>query len=447
MRPALRDPSTWWIAGYSCLVLLLLPLQSLWLDEILQLMATRSSFHALMSGYASHSAGQSPLEPVQQFLLIKIFGYSVWVARLPAALGSIFACIGIVRLARSAGSSSPWITFLLFASFPLQLRYATEARPYSQMLCVAVWLTIIAVNLIARIEARCVSGYLALLVIGLYCQPFVVFVAIAHASYAVITRRFRAAITFGLCTAADAVLYLPWYLQSRHNWQVEVNTVQLHFHWESKLPLLILRELVGTGYIGTVLLAFAIVSGWRRPSSCVRPDRLFWLFCIFIPIVLAVATDARFDYFFAIRQVIIVLPAIAILATSGMSHSPRSAAGCLAAALLLLNLGYSIRWFTKPRENWDAAAAIVSDAVDSGACVIAPEKTIGFFAFFRPGLPSHECNERSFNQSKVVELAISPYVHDADQERSKIRDLLMRSGFQGPGVERFANPKVIEFRR
>src|ERR1700733_2337150 len=66
----------------------------LWLDEILQLMDTRQpSATRLMAGLPYRAPGNAPLGYLVQQAALRIAGYSVWRARLPAVLfggGAIF---------------------------------------------------------------------------------------------------------------------------------------------------------------------------------------------------------------------------------------------------------------------------------------------------------------------------------------------------------------------
>jgi hypothetical protein len=113
--------------------------------------------------------------------------------------------------------------------------------------------------------------------------------------------------------------YLPWYLHSRGYWKQEIDVDQLHFHLQAKLALLIPRELTGAGYFGTLLVVLLALYGllhWRKDRS----DRLLWLAVIVTPVGLAVLADLVFDHFFAIRQVIFVLPPLAIACAAGLER-------------------------------------------------------------------------------------------------------------------------------
>jgi hypothetical protein len=425
----------WLLAVYAVVLLLLLPLQSLWLDELMEAVATRpNTLMGLLTGYALHSAGQSPLGSVEQWFSVHAFGFSNLTARLPAALSGILAIWGLLRLAKRTGVAKPWLCALLLATLPLQLRYVTEARPYSQAMCVSVWLTYFALELSADSTAALVS-YFAILCIGLYTQPFVIFAAAAHVCWMISVNK-RAALKQIIAAAVACLAYLPWYFLARGHWSQEVNAEDLHFHWQAKLPLLILRELLGSGYIGTMLaLAFAAYA-WRAPEK--KPEKRLLLLTVLVPITLTVFADTAFDYFFAIRQVITVLPALVILIAYGLERvESRKLAVAAAVLFLLLNAGYSLRWFTKPREDWKRAAQTMAANIGPTGCFLpVPDGTASYYSFFRPDLTGRTCGT---NLPGTVVVAVSPYVHD----RSQPNALLTNLAAQGYAVTRLlAAPEI-----
>jgi 4-amino-4-deoxy-L-arabinose transferase-like glycosyltransferase len=414
----------WWIlAGYAVLILVLLPLQSLWLDELMAVVATAGlPLHSVVTGYAAHSAGQSPLGALEQAAAADLIGYSTFAVRLPAAIAGVFTCAGVLVLARKAGLRRPSLALLIFASLPLALRYAAEARPYSQALCIAVWLTVVFLRHIQMPKLHLLAIYTLLLAIGLYTQPYVLFVAAAQTAFLALRRRWVLLVPVLAAILMAVGAYVPWYLHSRVFWRQEVNASQLHFHLQPKLAILIPRELLGSGYLGTAVVVFLSAYGlsYLRKQEA---DRLLWLAMIVVPLGLAIAADVFFDYFFAIRQVIFVLPPLAIASAAGLERLSQEKRGRLAVAfgalVLALNTGYAIRWFTKPRENWAAAAGDLKHSVDSGACFLAvPAESSTYYEFFEPALKGHECTATDLNQAPTVSVSISPYQVDPDAERT-----------------------------
>lgn len=430
-----RNRTAWFVlVGYGVVLLLLLPLRPLWLDELMEVVATaRLPIHDVIAGYAAHSAGQSPLGAAEQAFSIAILGFSSFAARIPAALANLLGCVGILFLAGRAGLLRAWIPLVLLASFPIVLRYGTEARPYSQALCIAAWLNLVFVELEKRPGVRLLVIYGLLLAIGLYTQPYVLFAAAAHGAFLAVRKRWSVLLPMAAVTLAAGCAYLPWYLHSRGFWKQEIEASQLHFHLQAKLALLIPRELIGAGYIGTLVVALLSIYGFAYFSKR-GDDWLLWFLNVVVPICMIVLADLVFDYFFAIRQVIFVLPALAILAAGGLERLWEERGGRLALAvaglLFALDTGYAIRQFTKPRENWSAAAEVLHRYVQSGACVIAlPSGSSEYFEFFRPDLKGHQCGSLRAGKVTSVAVAVSPYLIDRASE-AETRAQLRAAGFR-----------------
>jgi hypothetical protein len=129
-----------------------------------------------------------------------------------------------------------------------------------------------------------------------------------------------------------------------------------------------------------------------------------------VPIALALAADAAFGYFVASRQIIWVLPAVAVLAAQGIAQKPRIAVP-IAVLLALFCIHQSYRFFTAPRENWQVAANALSAEVQNGACllVVPPEQKYSY-EFFRPTLADTHC------PSPRTVVAFTPYATNTQRE-------------------------------
>jgi uncharacterized membrane protein len=440
---------------YTGLVFALLPLQPLWLDELMQTADSRySSLSKLLGEDIPRTAGQVPLAYLLQKCSISWLGYSTFSARLPAALMGVLACVGVYQLAKWANIRRRWLCLALFATLPLQLRYSTEARPYSQALSVAVWLTVVFFELRERQSKSLFCVYTALCVVGLYTQPFTLFILAAHGLYALV--EMLSAGGFGLVrnvTVAGALsvsLFMPWYLFAKAGWRTDVNGSDLHFHMHAKLPLEVLRELTGAGYIETLLVLLLCFYGLRF-STISRLSKWFWALAGIVPGMLALFADAAFDYFFAIRQMIFVLPPLIVLTTLGLEALERNGrarlAGLLAVVLLVLNIGYSTRWFMKPKEDWGQAAARLDHARNSGACLVfLPASSVRYYEFYVPGLDKADCQAAGFSKTNAVFAAISPYFRNADGE-SSLRGQLQSQGFVLASSPSKQEPRVLIFHR
>ena len=142
----MRKPWAWplfCVLAYAACLAWLLPRLPLSLDEILDLIALRSHGWRELMVNIGRNAGGTPLSYLARLPLIHWFGESRFAARFPSALFSVAACCGVFLLARRLGLRWPLLAALVFATFPLQFRYALEARAYSQALCLSVWSTVL----------------------------------------------------------------------------------------------------------------------------------------------------------------------------------------------------------------------------------------------------------------------------------------------------------------
>ena len=129
----------WWYGLFACYALVALAcagLRPLWLDEVLQLIATSS--HGLDDFMRSmgRNPGASPLGYLTQRPFVLAGTTSPLWARFPSVLFSILSCWAVARICREL--KMPQISLVamgLFMAMPLQFRYAAEGRPYSEALC------------------------------------------------------------------------------------------------------------------------------------------------------------------------------------------------------------------------------------------------------------------------------------------------------------------------
>ena len=146
-----------------------------------------------------------------------------------------------------------------------------------------------------------------------------------------------------------------------------------------------------------------------------RSKKTLLLLMVVVPIGFSLLADSLSGYFVAIRQAIFILPSMALLVCIGVEHIARRAGGriaLLAAALLLTaSLAYDVRWFNKPREDWQRAADRVNESVHEGSCaVLIPERTAQIFLFFHPSLIHRIYSEEAdFSTCPRVAVVMSHY--------------------------------------
>jgi 4-amino-4-deoxy-L-arabinose transferase-like glycosyltransferase len=391
------------LAFYACALATLLPVLSLWLDEIYDLIVARMDHLADVLDYVPHVSGNVPLNYVIQFASVHLLGFSAFTGRLPSAICSVMACAGVFVLAKRMGLRWPLLATAIFALFPLQLRYALEARPYELALYLSIWATVAFLRVLDRPGSMSRAALYGLCIdAGLFTFPYILFVPLAHFAWAGLvslrTRNRQPLMAVALALGIAGLIFAPWYLHSAASWRTAVAIGQLKGTIGLRAVPMILRELIAAGYIGSLLVLAGFVCGLTR-----RQDWPLWLLYLLAPIVCAVAADAWFGYFLAIRQMIFVLAPLALLFAAGVEALPCRPAAILTTALLIALVIGNISFFRRVREDWRTAAVILA----SETCVLySPPDSRNLYAFFVPDLQNRECAP---GQQPRVALAISPY--------------------------------------
>jgi hypothetical protein len=468
-----RMLTRWWVLVYLITLLALLPVRSLWLDEILDLPAVRDLSISGLLRDVPHNAGGVPLSYFSQAVAVRLFGFSAFSGRLPSAVFSVLGCIGMILLARQIGLRYRLVVALVFCTFPLQFRYALEARPYSQALCIGIWLTVLLLQLLqsakgasqpvlrefhGRSESKWAAAYGLLLAAGLYAQPYTLFVSACHWLWLFLRRRdpeAKALLPLSLAIVFAAISFLPWYLWARVDWRHSAEHGHFSFHFGWKTFALVLREITGAGYVGIALVLLACVVAWRTEVLQKRHRVLLCLYAI-VPVIGALCADANFGYFVAIRQMIFVLAPLALLVAAGfegLALRGQQLGGWLLIALLLVtNVTGDVRYLLRPREDWGAAASQIAklttpspdaSTITRGCVIFVPPSSAPFYEFFDRDITRRQCPAELRERDPVV-LAISPYeaqpAYDATRKALRLAGFFKRSvsNQNGPRIEIFA---------
>jgi uncharacterized membrane protein len=415
------------LGAITCVPAIILPL---WLDEILQLLGTRDLGISALLNYVAENAGGVPLGYLTQAATIHLVGYSVFAARLPSIVFGVLSYFGFGVFVLQAKLLWPSIGLLLFALLPLQIRYASEARPYEQALCLTTWCSVLFLEIVARPRAWKSVAYVLFVICAVYTQPFGLFVVVAHLSWSVLTWKSERMPQFGqpisnagIAAIAGGLAFLPWFFFARNHWHQAISSAGTGTGMNLKTPLLIFREITGAGFPGAVLISILVFIGLTATGRS-RNERLFWGLALTTPMLLTVSADAAFGYFFAIRQLIFVLPALAMLAAFGLDAymaKHEKAAVTVVTALFLTFLYSNFRFLTRPREDWQQASKMVETEVRTGACYDPlPESSGSLFEFFYPSLARHRCATTAQEHETVV--ATSPYanLNEIEQRRTEL---------------------------
>ena len=137
---------------------------------------------------------------------------------------------------------------------------------------------------------------------------------------------------------------------------------------------------------------------------------LLW---IVVPVPLVMLANTLFHYFFAIRQLLFIVPPLCVLAGEGLEALQRGWRPLVAVALLAAACVYDVRWFGHSKEDWQLPAAAARRLVVPGTCVFAaPRSAADLYRLYEPSLPF--CAADSPGKASV--LLVSPYATEEDRE-------------------------------
>jgi uncharacterized membrane protein len=381
----------------------------LWLDEILQLIETRETSVSEMIVHLPRNSGAAPLGYLMQQATFKVAGYSVFWARFPSVIFASLTVFCVALLGAELGLKRSWVGAMFFAVFPLTLRYAAESRVYSQALFFSVLATLFYLRMARRPTWAKAGTYWFALTAAAYSQPYSASVGLAHILWSLTCRDRKMTVLGGAAFTLGITAFLPWFMYSKDQWDASLLPNALHFCATVKTPLMLFRELAGAGYWGSGLLLILCALAIKGKHS--SPDvRSLLILLIAAPIAAVLGADVLFDYFLAARQFIWVLPAVAILVAAAIERYAR--AGVMLGALLgTVCIWQSMRYFTGPHENWEAAASAIAKHVELGAClVVAPREDARLYEFFQQRLSPADCG------SPTMVLAITPYTTSAQRQ-------------------------------
>lgn len=182
------------------------------------------------------------------------------------------------------------------------------------------------------------------------------------------------------------------------------------FTWSTSLLALLFRECVGDGYpaaVPAVILAgVAAVAIARRPF---RDPTLPLIAAVLASVILALAADAKFNYFFAIRQVIYMVPFLLLLAAEGATilwakKRYRAPVAVLATLFVAAAITKDYRHLTDRKENWNQLSVRLSEAVQGGCILFPGGDGAGVYTVFRPEIAHQVCDPGLSSRRIIVPL-------------------------------------------
>ncbi len=396
--------------------------QSLWYDEGVTVTLAQRTLLALTQWTARD------IQPPLYYYVIwgwgRLAGWSEWSLRFPSAcFGALAVPLLAILARRLTGCRLPsLLAGLLVALHPLLIYYAQEARMYTLLvalsLVAAYWL--LCLREPAQSGWRNWLGYGLVATLAVYTHYFAFFLLLAL-GVAFLLDQFLARnsalrrsqlLRFVVTHLLIALLYLAWigplwqqfttdtsYWQGRLKLWEALRTVALRFtSGETTLeatgkPLLLVFAIMTLGLIG--------VMAWRaRTDQRVGRTLLYSLCWLAIPL-LGVLGLAAFVPKFNVRYVLLALPGLLLLWSSGISllltqyRSPLigRVIGLICTLLLIVSFGSATRnWFVDPaftKAQWREVASYVrAHAQPDEAVVLVSGHAWPIWDYYAPDLPA-----------------------------------------------------------
>jgi 4-amino-4-deoxy-L-arabinose transferase-like glycosyltransferase len=153
-------------AAASCAILtfcaILRPLQ---LDEVLQLIGTRTRHLTAVFDWLRYSPGSVPGGYVMQWACMRVAGFSNFIARLPSIDAWLLTLFAILRIGTRIGIRGVGVPALIAALTPMLFRYSIEGRPYLPAFCLIAFATLLLLEFADARDGRpalwrlCLYGY------------------------------------------------------------------------------------------------------------------------------------------------------------------------------------------------------------------------------------------------------------------------------------------------
>lgn len=394
LTPAQRDRLT--VAGPAALAAVLcftsLTGRSLGFDEAATVTIAAQHGAKLFSGIA-HDGGNMSGFYVLLHVLMSWFGNGAVVLRLPSALASVATVAITARIAlrlfgRRAGLASG---LLAAVSLPL-IFWAQNARGYALMVAFVSAACLVFISLHERPRLTGWIAYAVLMSLATYSSFVAVLVVPAQLLTLLPRRQRRALVPFALSLLGIAVLCTPLILLAARRGSGQLFWVPRPTH---EIEVQVLQSLTSAGLepsfhatatttlllVLTLALAFAatvaIVVGPRVRGGREGPDArgrwgeglvLSWLL---VPVALTFVYSLLFQPLFLPRNLLMSLPAVAILLGGGLTHPRvpvRAGWAVLGVLLVLRGLQLAPSYATSP-EPWGQASAYVLAHDRPGDCI------------------------------------------------------------------------------
>ncbi|MBN2431812.1 MAG: glycosyltransferase family 39 protein [Acidobacteria bacterium] len=386
-----------------------LGVKQLWVDEIIQVISASPDSISEILSMVKESKGAVPLDYLIQHIIITIFGRFEFTVRIHAAIFGILAILVLYFLVEYLfDRRTALVCSFLYALYPLHHHYSQEARPYSFF----VLLTLLSYYLFLKMLKENKNVYFVLYMLSfllmIYTYYFGFLVVFTHCVYLLLSRKYstddgervngridgRFALKYAATLLIPFLLLLPWVVYSFENTQGLTPE-----QFGASLILRVIKELGNGSYPLAAVLILLAVAGYvylKKQREAAHAALLLTWLLVPVPIIFLLIW-AR-DYFFAIRQLLFVTPALYILVTLGIffiserqqgSFKPTRVTVFLVSLVALISLTIIILHYPDKRDDFRSAAAFLERNVSAEDAIVCPEVT-GILSYYYESVYARE---------------------------------------------------------
>ncbi len=428
--------------------------KGLWLDE-----AFSAKYAQLGIGGLWHVISKSDPNMGGYYALLHlwsgVFGAGEAAVRsLSAVAGCLAVPFAVVLGTRLFGRTAGLLAGLLLALNPFFVQYEQIARSYALLVLLILASCLAFVTALENPSRRTLVAYVLASALSLYMHYFAALVLLVQfATLLVLAPAPGLRKRWAIAVAAVIVLCIPELVFAARAGSQGVEWIGTPtFSDLVRLP----SGLVGGTALAVLLSALACYGFIRSFAAGRRWQAGFTAAWLFVPVALDFAASRLGRSFFVAHYLIVVLPALLLLAAAGVAALGRKALGAAVCALLVaLMLLYTGSWYREPSiEGYRGAAQyILAASHHSDRIVYYPELPLGGpaagVAYYETRAGSHAVQPA---RVRLASTLASPsarvwlVIRDSDVPVQR-REAVVRSlaGRYGPDVQRrhFRNLTVL----
>lgn len=364
------DPTRWWQVGVplalagvvGMLGTVRLGAKSFWHDEAFTAAMVELPFGRFMEVTAGRELNQG-----LYYLVLRswsaAFGTGEAALRSASVLGAMATVALVVVLGRRlVGGRAGVLAGVVLAVNPFVVEYAQEARSYTLTLAVLVGAGITLCRALERPSAGRLAVYAAVAGLSVYVHFFAGLVVVAQMVGAVVARlpwrRVVPAWAAIVMASAPVLVFLA---------AVDTDDVDTVARPTLSSALDVVATMAGGTALFVVLMGLGAlaVGGRRRPAG----TRLLALWVV-LPIVATFVFSVTVKPMFLDRFLIVVLPALALLAGSGLARLPSIPQAVALTVVAALSVSGLIDWYGgEKQKDWRSASAFVLDSYQPGDAI------------------------------------------------------------------------------